>query len=283
MNFGMILDEPASAYHATDCVSSHKLSDFARPNLPLLYQRKHVTKEAPEKAESDAFTFGEYFHCLALEGEAIADSRFWVPPKLDRRTKFGKDLGKIQDETIAAKGIKLIEQDDKDLAWRMVAAIRAKPIAKEIFDHGRPEVVFRHKLASFAIQSRIDWFDERADEWKRPLIVDVKTIDHLANFDRHFHKYGYWRQAAFYQMVVYETLKLEGAFPRFRFVVVEKNEPFQVEVREPDEISMSVARDAVMADLTRLKGCYDSGKWPGSADEVLPVSIPEWLQTKGAA
>lgn len=281
MNFGMILDEPATAYHATDCVSSHKLSDFARPNLPLLYQRKYVTKEAPPDAESDALEFGEYFHCLALEGEAESEARFAVRPSFDRRTTAGK--AGAETFALANAGKKIIGQESKDLAWKMVRAIRAKPIAKEIFDHGRPEVVFRHKLASFAIQSRIDWFDERADEWKRPLIVDVKTIDHLANFDRHFHKYGYWRQAAFYQMVVYETLKLEGAFPRFRFVVVEKNEPFQVEVREPDEISMSVARDAVMADLARLKGCYDSGKWPGSADEVLPVSIPEWLQTKGAA
>lgn len=281
MNLGVIHGEPSAIYHATNGVSSHRLQDFAAPNVPLLYHRKYIAKAAAPDEPSAAPLFGEYLHTLALEGEAVADARFVVSPSFDRRTKQGKI--DAENFTILNAGKTPISSTDKDLAWRMVDAIRAKPTAVELLSHGKPEVVFRHQMSSFTIQSRIDWFDERMDEHGRPLILDVKSIDRLANFDRQFFKYHYARQAAFYQLVVYETLKLAGAWPRFLFIVVEKEEPFQCELREPDAAALDLARDAVMKDLTRLKECYDTGKWPGTGDEIRPVSLPEWALARGEA
>lgn len=278
MRTGVIYDEPSSVYHATDGVSSHRLQDFSYPNCELLYYRKYIAKKFEEPRESEALAFGEYFHALAVEGETVADSRFTLMPKFDRRTKSGK--AEAEDWAIKNAGKMPIASEDRDLAWLMVDSLRAKPVAKAIFDHGKPEVVFRHKLASFPIQSRVDWFDERLDDFGRPLIADIKTIDHLSNFDRQFHKFAYWKQAGFYQMVVYETLGLIGDWPRLLFVVCEKNEPFQVEVREPDPITLDIARTAIMRDLERLKRCYDTGIWRGSSDEITPVSIPEYIKMR---
>lgn len=293
---GIIYGESAETYHASEGVSSHKLADFSRPNVPLLYYRKYVSKEAPESPDTDAKEFGEFFHALALEGEAVADSRFVVVPATAPRRPTDRQINakKPSPETIDAiawwaafdksnAGKKEITAEDRDLAWKMVGAIRAKPKTKALFDHGKPEVVARHQMASFQIRSRLDWFDEALDEWQRPLIVDVKTIDSLAHFEKQFLNYGYYRQAAFYQLVVYETMKLQGAYPRFRFVVVEKNEPFQCLVYMPGETSLDIGRNEVLADLKRLKECYDSGIWPGTPDEEMPVEVPEWKQVKGAS
>lgn len=295
MNFGIVYGESAEFYHAAPGVTNHRLLDFARPNVPLLFYRKYISKEAPDEVSTTAKEFGEYFHALALEGEAVADGKFVVVPEgaprrpTERQIKAKKPspetseaIGWWGNFDLVHAGKKEISSEDRDLAWKMVAAIRAKPTAKALFDYGKPEVVARFQLASFPIQSRLDWFDETPDEWKRPLIVDVKTIDSLASFDRQFLNYNYYRQAAFYQLVVYEALKLQGAYPRFLFVVVEKNEPFQCIVRQPGEISLDIGRNEVLADLTRLKACYDSGIWPGTPDEIVPVELPEWKQMKGA-
>jgi len=291
---GIIHGEPADVYHAAPGVTNHRLLDFARPNVPLLYYRKHVTKEAPDALSSDAKEFGEYLHALALEGEAVADSKYVVVPDVapKRPTKAQLNAKKPSPETLDAiawwknfhevnAGKLEISGADRDLAWRMVGAIRAKPKTRALFDHGKPEVVARHQMASFTIQSRLDWFNEDQDEWKRPLIVDLKSIDSLANFERQFFSYKYYRQAAFYQLVVFETLNLPGAYPRFKFVAVEKEEPFQCLVYTPGEISLDIGRNEVLADLKRLKECYDSGVWPGTPDEEMPVEVPERKQMKG--
>ena len=277
LRFGQITDEPAADYHAAAAVGSHKLADFCIS--PLLYERRYITHEAELPAQSPTYAFGEFFHALTLEGEEVAAARFAEKPEgIDRRTKDGKTAYAAFEAEAAGRTI--ISHDDSELAWRMMEAVHEKKTAHELFQRGGPEVVFRKQMAAFAVQSRCDWFDGTLDAYKRPLIVDLKTITTLGEFDRQFHNYGYYRQAAFYQLVVHSTLALEGAYPRFLFVVVEKEEPFQAAVREPDEVALDIGRREVMRDLARLKTCYESGVFPGEPDTVQPVRLPDWMIAK---
>jgi|HubBroStandDraft_2_1064218.scaffolds.fasta_scaffold04375_10 hypothetical protein len=277
MNYGIIYDEPADVYHSTDCVGSHRLNDLSP--YPLLFQKRWVTKEIPPDPPSPAMNFGAYFHCLSLEGESVAISRFPVAPtNIDRRTKEGKRAW--EDFTMQHVGKTIIQEDDRDLAWRMVKAIREKPSAVALLAQGKPEVTFRHKMASFSIQARVDWF-RAADGPTEPVIMDVKTVETLADFDHHFLKYGYYRQAAFYRLVVAKLLGIETFQPQFLYLVVEKSEPFQVAIRVPDANSLSIGTQEVMADLQRLKTCYETNTWPGEPDEQRGISLPDW-KTKQA-
>lgn len=270
MNFGVIYDEPADTYHATDCVGSHRLQDLT-PH-PILFYRRWVSKEIPIEPATPAMKFGAYFHALALEGETAADSRFAVVPQTDKRTPAGKVIWENFGKQ--TRGLLQITKQDYELAWRMVKSIREKPLAVELLTRGKPEVTFRQQMASFAIQARVDWFDpERADA---PVLVDVKTISSLADFDSHFLKFGYYKQAAFYRLVVAKILGLEPFQPQFKYIVVEKEEPFQCAVRIPDAQSLEIGTREVMSDLQRLKTCYDSGEWPGEPNEERMVSLPEW-------
>lgn len=291
---GLVYGEPAEVYHAAPGVTNHRLADFSRPNVPLLFYRKYISKEAPDQMSSDAKEFGEYLHSLALEGETVTDAKFSVLPAdaPKRPTEAMINAKKPSEESLArvawwadwdraTAGKKIITKPEQDLAWKMVKAIRDKPKTRALFDYGKPEVVARHQMASFVIQSRFDWLDERLDAWQRPLIVDLKSIDSLASFPKQFLNYGYWRQAAFYQLTCYEAMKLQGHYPRVRFVVVEKQEPFQCMVFEPDEIALDLGRQAVMADLKRIKVCFDTGIWPGTPDDCQTISVPEWMQVKG--
>ncbi len=277
MNLGIIHGEPDEVYHASDAVGSHKLNDLSP--YPLLYFKKYVEKSIPPDNETPALLFGKFFHMLACEGETVADSHYAVLPECDKRTTAGKTV--YAEFCKQTQGMRHISKDDYTLAWRMVKAVREKPSAVALLSRGKPEVTFRHQLASFAIQARVDWFDDT--EKDAPMIVDVKTIESLAEFDRQFFKFSYYKQAAFYRLVVAKLLGLETFQPQFCYLVVEKAEPFQVAIRTPDAESIAIGTAEVMRELAKLKACYDSGVWPGEPDVARPVSLPEWKAREAAS
>lgn len=274
---GIIYDEPFADYLGANAVGSHSLADMVP--YPLLFRMKHVTREVADDYDTPAFRFGRFFHALALEGEAAATERFVTKPEgMDRRTTAGKAA--YAEFEAEAAGREIIGTDDYALGWKMVESIRAKPGVCALLDaaHGKPEVTFRHQLASFAIQARVDWFDNR--DAAAPVCINLKTIDRLQNFDRQFEQYGYYRGDAFYALVVAKVLGLESFQPQMIDLVVEKEAPWQCAVRTPDAASMQVGAQEVMELLVKLKGCYDSGVWPGEPDAARPVSVSQWKLNK---
>lgn len=285
MNFGKIIGEPFEIYHASDAVGSGRLKDL-RPRAKV-YQQKHITREIPAAEDTAAFLFGQLFHCLALEGEAVVARRYVTvpedaPKRPQRRHVEAKkpsaatlDAAQWWDEFDAAHmGMDVVAQADIDLAWKMVRAIRAKPAALELLTRGEPEVTFRHHLPAFAVQSRVDWF--RAEDPAGPMCVNVKTIDSLDDFDHQFEKFGYYKSDAFYRLVVARVLGIETSVPQMVNLVVEKNAPYECSIRIPDAESLELGTREVMSDLTLLTRCYESGVWPGEPDEARPVSLPTW-------
>lgn len=272
---GQIFDESMAVYHASQAFGSHDLADL-NPH-PLLFQKKHVLKTVDDSKDSPAFAFGRYFHCLALEGEESAATNFIQAPDCDRRTTAGKaTFAAFQAE---AAGREIITAEDTKLAWRMVEAIREKPSLRALLDpaKGRPEVTFRCQMKHFQLQCRVDW-------WIQDSLMDlnVKTVEHLSDFDAHFHKYGYYRGAAFYRAVIERVLGLQPRQAQSAFLVVEKNEPFQAVIREPDAQSLELGWQEVERDLVKLKGCFESNNWPGEPDAPKPVSLPAWKMRESA-
>jgi len=285
MNYGKILNEPFGDYRATDCVGSHRLDDLTP--FPIRYKLRYITKELPERADTPAFRFGRFFHTFALEGEKAVSERYvmvpnWAPSRptsrmLEAEKPSIKTKAMIkwwEEFDAAANGREEIDENDWEKAAKMVESVRTKPCVADLFKAGCPEVTFRHKMASFGIQSRVDWFDGSAEA--APLIVDVKTIESLEAFDNQFEKYGYYRQAAFYRLVVSKVLGIPAAFIQFAFAVVETKPPYLCARRDPDLESLDIGATEVLEDLKLLKTCYDSGNWPGSSEYGVPVSLPEW-------
>jgi len=285
MNYGKILNEPFGEYRATDCVGSHRLEDLTP--FPIRYKLRYITKELPERADTPAFRFGRFFHTFALEGDKVVSQRYVMVPNFapPRPTARQLEAEKPSEKTRAvikwweefdaeAQGREEVDENEWWQALKMVESIRAKPVVAELFKAGNPEVTFRHKMASFGIQSRIDWFDETATS--APLIVDVKTIESLEAFDFQFYKYKYYRQAAFYRLVVSKVLGVPADLLQFAFAVVESNPPYLCARRDPDLQSLEIGAEEVLSDLGLLKKCYDANHWPGSSENPEPVSLPEW-------
>ena len=212
---GKILDESMADYHSSAAFGCHDLDDLS-PH-PILFYKKHVYKTLNDNKDSSAFAFGRYFHCLALEGEEAAAAQYVEAPECDKRTTAGKAVfAAFQAE---AAGRQVITSEDTALAWRMVAAIREKPSLVALLDpaKGKPEVTFRCQMKHFQLQARVDWFIEDG-----AVDVNLKTVEHLADFDRQFLNYGYYRGAAFYRAVIAKVLGIEPMVPQSRFLVVRR-------------------------------------------------------------
>lgn len=279
MNLGMIHGESFDDYFRSGAVGSHALGDFA--TSAMLYQRKHLSGAAHEDSDTAAFAFGRYFHCALVEGEIALETRFVTrPAELDRRTKDGKAAW----AALEASGKQIVSADDVALATKMRASVLSKGTAAKLLSRGAPEVVFRTQWSGgLTLQCRCDWYDDARDEYQRPTILDIKTVESIADFDRQFRNYAYYRQAGFYQLVVAETLKLPGAYPRFIFLVCEKGEPNDCALFQPCETTLDYARTECLGLLKRMTECAATGEWPGQPDTVQWISLPDWQLDKGAA
>lgn len=203
-------------YYANRALSHSKLSCLAQN--PMEFKMRYVDDPPTlSPKESDAFAFGHAVHCLALEPESFSD-RFFVLPKMDRRTKEGKAAyAEIQD---ASKTKTLLDGDDYADAIACVQALNNHAeFATIMAQPKRVEVPFEFDLFGHRFKAKPDCI---VDSMK--LIVDIKTTD-----DASPHKwqwsavdYGYHRQAWIYQ----KALHLEaGDWYRFIFAVVEKPKP----------------------------------------------------------
>ena len=132
----------------------------------------------------------------------------------------------------------------------------------------------------FSVQCRADVYNPQGCEASlgQPFLADIKTIGEMDDFPKHFHQYGYYRQAPFYQRVIRTVAQLDSAVvPPVKafFIAVEKQEPHGCTVYEADAASITLGLREIDSDLARLAECYRSGVWPNSPD-YQQVFLPAW-------
>lgn len=293
---GLLFTEPAAIYHAARAISHSKLEDFR--HRPAYFHRRHITREI-ESEKSDAFTFGAAFHCAVLEGPDAFRKQFLVSPKLDRRTKDGKEAATKFDADAKAVGAAVIDEQSAALVLRLADSVLSNNTAAELLT--APGVITEATIRTpllrhgkYQLQCRADAVNftnkcERAAGV--PYLVDVKTCADLGEWKRQFHSYGYYRQAAFYREVISAVAHSMGAdssvvpVQRVFFIAVEKDEPHGCEVFEPDPLSLETGVTEVVGELCKLLDCYQSNRWPASLSPggFQHVGLPEWAVKKAAA
>lgn len=288
---GLLATEPASVYHAARAVSFSKLEDFR--HRPAYYHQRHILRTEPSE-QSDAFTFGAAFHCAVLEGPDAFRSQFLIVPKLDRRSKDGKEIALRFEAEASSTGKRIISDSDSALVLRLADAVLSNTTAAELLTAPgvQTEVTLRTPLlrhGQYQLQCRGDAVNftnqcERAAGV--PYFLDVKTCADLNEWKRQFHNFGYYRQAAFYREVINAVAKSLGPpvvpMQRVFFIAVEKDAPHGCEVFEPDPLSLETGLVEIGQDLSRLEACYRSGEWPASLSPFgyQHVGLPEWAIKK---
>ena len=286
---GMYHSVSREVYDGLPYVNASLLKQMVRSSKTAAYAMKRQPPDSP------ALRFGSAFHTAILEPHLLP-LEVAVAPKIDRRTKEGKQLAaQFEEEN---KGKTILSHDDMLSIERMQEAISIHKIANDWLAKGDPEVTCvvnpihgdePYTLADVTARKerndtppvlrrsgkcRIDWVRDDA-------LIDVKTCQDASpeaalRSSVHF---GYHLQAAWYRELHRRSVGLDSPLP-FIFIFVEKTPPHGVLVCELDkmllEIGWTVASEA-------LQSVHDWEVW-GAEDyaggKQVTLECPSWLANK---
>ena len=238
--------ESNDAYHENKrYVSSSALKTIHKKSV------MHYLNQKPFNTSS--LSLGTLIHTAILEPHNF-ESDYFVMPKVDKRTKAGKDEYARYLEL--AKGKELVDQETiaiKD------AIMENFTINKEAmyFNEGIKEVSFYSEINGVLVKVRPDCYNE-----EEGFISDPKTCQDNSpkGFMRDVYKYGYHLQAAFYSDVL-------GVDPKnFVFTAIETNNPYSVQCYTLGDEHIDRGRDAYTSALAKWKRYLDTGDVVGYED-----------------
>jgi len=254
---------PFDEYKNWDAVNNSLLSTLLSRSPA---HAKEYKDNPPEKTE--AFYFGEGWHCHALEPKYF-EERYAVAPICDKRTKEGKSIWAEFVETQNGKSI--IKAEGYSLMQFMTEAIKRQVIHRFI-EKGEAEVciVWNDKRTGLLCKARLDYVHR-----KQAVIIDLKSTRDASKdaFSKAIYNYGYYQQGAWY-CDGWRTLT--DIMPAFTFLAVEKTPPYAPAAYELAAKDIIAGRLAYRKALKIYKDCLKTDTWPGYPDVVQMISMPEW-------
>lgn len=264
---GVIDDLDEATYHQHPALSvsgAKKLLD-----CPAKYRHDMDHGQAPRAV----FDIGHAAHALVLG----VGAEILVVAADDWRSKAAREA---RDAAYAEGKIPLLAAD-KAAVDGMAAALRQHPRAGTLLEPGtgRAELslFWRDWVTGVHRRGRLDWFTAHEG---RPTIVDYKTCASAepGQVRRAVANFGYHQQHAWYVDAAHAVELADEA--RFLFVFQEKSAPYLVTVVELDGEAVRVGRARNDEALRVFAACEASGVWPGYADDVQVVSLPQWAQPR---
>jgi len=237
---------------------------FANPavNKSLLARINCPKKARIPRPDTKAFFEGRVIHCATLEPE-VFDARYIVSPKIDKRTKAGKEeyaafVAEAGDKEVLATEL-------YDTAMNIQKAVYEHSGASELLHGGKAEMAAFWKDAGLDMKAKADYLN--AD------VIDLKTARDASPwaFSKACADFKYGWQAVHYMR----------GFERddFVFIVVEKTQPYVVECYRLDEASLDVARWQLDDAIDKYKMCVDFDDWDDgyTGEEIVHIiSLPNW-------
>jgi len=225
-----------------------------------MYQREATRVETP------AMLLGTLTHVLCLEPDAFGH-RYVLLPKIDRRTKDGKEQYASIQKTAAVKGLTIVDPDIYKHALSMARSINEHPQLRAAWSSGQPELSYFGQCEFGTMKCRPDMVID--DHW-----IDVKTARDATKegFVRAAADGGFHRRAAYYL----DIARQHGLNPRYWFAVVDKRPPYDVGVYE-------LSRENVLLGDTQWRWAYGRLVAYNSADApegysrgLRIIDLPDW-------
>lgn len=250
---------PEDKYHADRTAVSKSWLDHIHRSPAHL--RAYLDGLIPSTPRQE---FGSLVHAWVLEPDSI-ESRYLKIPKLDRRTKVGKE--QYAELEAQAKESRLTMVDE--VTWQQAMTIRdavyRHKAAAAILGKGEPEqsVLWTNPETGELCKARADWLREN-------FIADVKTTADASpsEFAKSMARYRYPVQAHHYR---------EGFdAPRFVWIAVEINPPYAVAVYADNTEILKVGQEQRDGDLRLYAECKAKDEWPAYPEIVQDIQLPRW-------
>lgn len=263
-------------YADRSCLSFSQLRDFDEYG-PEGYRKLYVTGEW-KREPTDAMEFGSLIHRVLCDGKPLDDCVTFPPA--DVLAKNGARSTNAYREWAAdveSKGRVIVNDKEYAKAREIVAAVAACPIASHLAQATHQEQAFRWEMHDNLWRAKLDvitpWFVADFKTTTKPM--NVRTYERLV-YDARYH----W-QAAIYA----KAIDSAGLDPRpFYFVLLEKAEPYRVQVVEIDGYGMAIAREELFGEggvIEQLDDYMDSNDWRAVERKgVLTIRLPEYAGSK---
>jgi hypothetical protein len=264
---GLHLDIDESTYHSFEAASNSSLSKIYTASPAHL---RHSLDNPNTGPRPEAFRIGSAAHHAILEPE-IFDEVWGQIPDIDRRTKAGKQAWADAQEKYGDNVLRAKHYND---CLGMKESVENHSTARELLRcAGTPEVtlVWHDERTGVLCKARIDYLPVEASMG----VVDLKTTINASEkaFAKSLWAYGYHRQAAHY---LSGLRHLGYNRNEFRFVCVEKENVYAVQVFRIDEGSIDAGEMQINNLLDIYKTCQETGVWPAYPDVEVDLSIPPW-------
>jgi hypothetical protein len=264
MDVGIYPDLPNEKYHASEGVSRSTLVKIDRS----ISHMEHA--QAQDAEASTAMIKGSAVHDAILLPDTF-DAGYMVAPKVDRRTKAGKE--QLAAFEAASAGKSILSPDDMADVLAMRDAVLSHPIASQVLTDGMPEESFYwvDESTGTLCKCRTDY--RRNDG----ILVDVKTTRDASpkEFQRSILNFHYHTQAAMYLDGV--SACTGQTYDTFIFIVVESSAPYAVAVYELDQSAIERGREKYR-ELLDTYAAYQRGEvqWCGYPLEIQTITLPAW-------
>jgi exodeoxyribonuclease VIII len=266
-------------YLAIDAVSNTRLA--------LMEQSPAHYKARVELERTKPLVLGSMIHCGRLEPSAFA-LRYAVCPDyhldilnctekgLPSQSKATRWCKEKVDEFMANAGDReVVSREWFDEMSTIVAALCRDEQANRLFnDKGDVELtmIWVDPETGLLCKGRIDKVCQSFGAFD-----DLKSVAELAAFERSIARYGYHRQASFYQWG-YEQLTGETLTPWI--TAVEKSAPYCVMSAPLCEEALERGHERWRTALNRIAECTASNHWPGPKSPSA-WRVPEWELNSG--
>jgi hypothetical protein len=256
----LIYDMPAKEYHAIEALSA------SGAKLLLKSPAHYFASREGFKAPTAAMKLGTAVHTAILEPE-LFDAEIAIEPKLDKRTKIGKEAA--EQFSLSSDGKVIIDHYQGERCRAIAEAVRAHPYFKKRVKNGKAEATMLWEQYGVQCKARVDYLAERT-------MFDVKTCQDASpdGFAKQIANFSYHMQAAHYAM---GFRRLTGnPLEQFVFIAVESELPHMVGI-------YALSADSLRAGAGAMKKAADnydlflSQKIVKSYNtDVEEISIPSW-------
>jgi hypothetical protein len=258
---GVYTGMPAPDYHAIDALSASGAKHLLRSAAHYLAQ-----KEKPMEPTA-AMRLGTAVHTMILEPEK-ADTEIARAPKVDKRTKVGKETLELFERENAGKLI--LDADVYDKAAAIADAVYKHPQARELLKDGQSEVSMLWQAhGGIPCKARFDYY-------KGDGIIDIKTTQDASpdGFARNIAGFKYHMQAAHYLQGYREVTGWDA--DHFTFIAVESEPPYAIGIYRLDEASLHTGRMLMEKAAAAFRQANEPSVWHGYSPDIQTISVPSW-------
>ena len=281
--FNWLYDEGNGILSTIDEFREFKGRGMSKSSLDYVHRSMDHYFGPPIK-QTPAMEVGSAFHTYVLEPEKF-DKEYALIEQFDRRTNDGKEG---YAKAIKAVGKRTaLKPVDYYMIKGMGKAVKNHPRANELLSTGFAEetLIWNDKNTGILMKGRTDWRNE-----KERCIIDLKSCKEAdyasVKKDIFADKTRYYVQAAIYVDAI-NTITNSNDW-KFKFIFVEKSNPYGVCVYEADEQTIECGRRAYAKDLKKLIDWYENAYnahmnhgsdfyYSGYTEEDVVISPPAWL------